>query len=85
MAEINTSIKGEIALIETRTTKQGRYMAYLWVRVLGIEELQPVVVFPSGYEPLAGIIKIGSQVQVEGIRGTGPYHDVLYADRIKQA
>lgn len=85
MAETTISIEGVIARLETRPSKRGARLAFLWLRVDGVDGLRPVVVFPPAFEPPAGRIGVGSRVRVEGSIGGGAFKDVLYVTKICDA
>lgn len=64
-------LQGEVIRIETRTTKLRALLAYLWLRTEDADDLQPVVVFPPEYEPVADDLEVGATVLFEGTRGEG--------------
>ncbi|MCF8074030.1 MAG: OB-fold nucleic acid binding domain-containing protein [Desulfarculaceae bacterium] len=74
-----------MARLETRRSKRGARLAFMWLCVDGVDGVRPVVVFPPAYEPLAGKIGIGSRVRVEGTHGAGEYPEAIYADHISLA
>lgn len=82
MAETSIYIKGRVVRMETRRTKRGAIMAYIWVRIQISNDLQPVVVFPAEYQPVADDLGVGTVIMVRGTKGKGAWPDNLYADCI---
>ena len=85
MPESTITLEGVVARLETRRSKRGARLAFLWLRVHGVAGLRPVVVFPPEFEPLAGKIGVGSRVRVAGTHGAGEYPEAVYADQINLA